>query len=39
MVAIDKLTSDYIMTLALKSHRTPEQIIGSWAREKIAAGV
>jgi hypothetical protein len=36
MITIDDLTADYILTLSINTHQTPAQIIGGWAREKIA---
>ncbi|MFP3043239.1 hypothetical protein LQZ19_15595 [Treponema primitia] len=37
MVAIDRLSEDYLLTKAIAAHKTPTEIIGELVREKIAA--
>jgi len=37
MVSLDRLSENYIMTMALASRKTPTEIISGMVREKIAA--
>jgi hypothetical protein len=37
MVAIDRLSEDYLLTRAIAAHKTPTQIIGELIRGKINA--
>ncbi|AEF83652.1 hypothetical protein TREPR_0871 [Treponema primitia ZAS-2] len=37
MVALDRLSEDYLVTRAIATHKTPTEIIGELVREKIAA--
>jgi hypothetical protein len=34
--SLDTVTANYIITIAVAQHKTPAQIIGDWAREKMA---
>jgi hypothetical protein len=36
MVALDRLSEDYLLTKAIATHKTPTEIIGELVREKIA---
>jgi len=36
MIALDDLSADYLFTKALSEHKTPTDIIGEMARERIA---
>jgi hypothetical protein len=36
MVALDKLSEDYLLTMALASRKSPTELIGELVREKIA---
>jgi hypothetical protein len=36
MVALDRLSEDYFMTMALATNKTPTELIGEMVREKIA---
>jgi hypothetical protein len=37
MVALDRLSENYLLTRAIATHKTPTEIIGELVREKIAA--
>jgi len=37
MVSLDRLSENYILTMALASRKTPTQIISEMVRERIAA--
>jgi hypothetical protein len=37
--ALDPLAANYILTISESSHQTPSQVIGNWARERIAAAM
>ncbi|MDR2482944.1 MAG: hypothetical protein LBD08_04860 [Treponema sp.] len=37
IIAIDNLSYEYLAAKAIASRKTPAEIIGDWAREKIAA--
>jgi hypothetical protein len=37
MVALDRLSEDYLMTMALATQKTPSEIIGELVREKLSA--
>ena len=37
--ALDIVARNYIITIAEATHKTPSQVIGEWAREKIFANV
>ena len=37
MVALDRLSEDYLLTKAIATHRTPTEIIGDLVREKLSA--
>jgi hypothetical protein len=39
MIALDRLSEDYLLTRALATHKTPTQIIGELIREKIAVSL
>ena len=39
MVALDNLSEDYFLTLALTTKKTPTELIGDMVREKIAASM
>ncbi|MDR1506210.1 MAG: hypothetical protein LBI67_03830 [Treponema sp.] len=36
MIAIDRLSENYLLTRAMATHKTPTEIIGELVREKIA---
>ena len=36
MVALDRLSEDYLLTMALATKKTPTELIGEMVREKIA---
>jgi hypothetical protein len=36
-ITIDSFTADYLSIKAEAAHKTPAEIIGDWAREKMAA--
>jgi len=36
MVALDRLSEDYLFTKAIAAHKTPTEIIGDMVREEIA---
>jgi hypothetical protein len=36
MIALDRLSEDYLVTRAIATHKTPTEIIGEMVREKIA---
>ena len=36
MVALDRLSEDYLLTMALATKKTPTELIGELVREKIA---
>jgi len=38
MIAVDKLSEDYLMTMALATKKTPTELIGELVREKISMG-
>jgi hypothetical protein len=35
MVALDRLSENYLLTKAMAAHKTPTEIIGEMVREKI----
>ncbi|GHV77773.1 hypothetical protein AGMMS49942_25940 [Spirochaetia bacterium] len=37
MIAVDRLSENYLLTKALATHKTPTEIIGELVREKITA--
>jgi hypothetical protein len=37
MVALDKLSEEYLLTMALASRKSPTELIGELVREKVAA--
>ena len=37
MIALDRLSEDYLFTRAIADHKTPTEIISELVREKIAA--
>jgi hypothetical protein len=37
MIALDKLSEDYLLTMVLASHKSPTELISKMVREKIAA--
>jgi hypothetical protein len=37
MVALDRLSEDYFLTMALATNKTPTELIGEMVREKITA--
>jgi hypothetical protein len=39
MVALDRLSEDYLVTKAIATHKTPTEIIGEMVREKIAVSL
>jgi hypothetical protein len=39
MVALDRLSEDYLLTRSIATHKTPTEIIGEMVREKIAASL
>ena len=39
LVALDRLSEDYLLTKAIETHKTPTEIIGELVREKIAASL
>jgi hypothetical protein len=39
LVALDKLSEDYLFTRALATHKTPTEIIGELVRKEITASV
>jgi hypothetical protein len=39
MVALDRLSEDYLLTKSMATHQTPTEIINEMARERIAAAV
>jgi hypothetical protein len=39
MVALDRLSEDYLITRSMATHQTPTEIIGEMVRERIAATV
>ena len=39
MVALDRLSEDYILTRSIATHKTPTEIISEMVREKIAASM
>ena len=38
MVALDRLSEDYVLTKAIAAHKTPTEIIGDMVRREINAG-
>jgi hypothetical protein len=36
---LDPVASNYVRTVAQSTHQSPAQVIGVWAREKIAAAL
>ena len=38
MVALDRLSEDYFLTMALETKKSPTELIGEMVREKIAVG-
>ncbi|MDR1970542.1 MAG: hypothetical protein LBQ46_01345 [Treponema sp.] len=39
MIALDRLSEDYLFTTAIAAHKTPTEIIGELIREKIAVSL
>ena len=39
LVALDRLSEDYLLTKAIATHKSPTEIIGELVREKIAASL
>jgi hypothetical protein len=39
VVRVDSLTAEHLLSLARKTHKTPEEIVGELVRERIAAAV
>jgi len=39
MIAVDRFSEDYLMTMALATKMTPTEIINGMVREKIAASI
>jgi len=39
MVALDRLSEDYLLTRSIATHKTPTEIISEMVREKIAASL
>ncbi|MDR2515916.1 MAG: hypothetical protein LBC88_00880 [Spirochaetaceae bacterium] len=39
MVALDRLSENYLLTRAIATHKTPTELIGEMVREKVAAAV
>jgi hypothetical protein len=37
MVSLDRISEDYLLTMALATKKTPSEIIGEMIRERIAA--
>jgi hypothetical protein len=37
MLALDRLSEDYLLTRAMATHKTPTEIISEMVRERIAA--
>jgi hypothetical protein len=37
MVALDRLSENYLLTRAMATHKTPTELIGELVREKVAA--
>jgi hypothetical protein len=37
MVALDRLSEDYLFTRAIAEHKTPSEIISEMVREKVSA--
>ena len=37
LVALDRLSEDYLLTKAIATHKSPTEIIGELVREKVAA--
>ena len=37
MIALDRLSEDYLLTRAIATHKTPTEIIGELVQEKIAS--
>jgi hypothetical protein len=36
MIALDRLSEDYLLTMAIATNKTPTELIGEMVREKIA---
>jgi hypothetical protein len=36
MIALDRLSEDYLLTMAIATHKTPTELVGEMVREKIA---
>jgi len=36
MVALDRISEDYLMTMALATNKTPTELIGDMVRERVA---
>jgi len=39
MVALDRVSEDYLLTMALATQKTPTEIIGDMVRERIAVSL
>ena len=39
MVALDRISEDYFLTMALATRKTPTELIGDMVREKIAVSM
>jgi len=39
MIAIDRLSEDYLLTKSIATHKTPTELVGEMVRERIAASV
>jgi hypothetical protein len=39
MVALDRLSEDYLLTMALATNKSPTELIGEMIREKIAVNL
>jgi len=39
MVALDRVSEDYLLTMALATQKTPTEIIGDMVRERIAVSM
>ena len=39
MIALDRISKDYLFTRAIATHKTPTEIISELVREKVAVGM
>ena len=39
MIAIDRLSEDYLLTRSIATHKTPTELVGEMIRERIAASI